>query len=75
MLVLSRRLSQSIMIGDDIRITVLGNHRHTVRIGIDAPEDTEVHRDEVYQKIQANKKAKRDTLVNKFISAFTEVTV
>lgn len=53
MLILSRRTGESFMIGDDIRITVLNARGSQVRIGIDAPKDTPVHREEIYQSIQA----------------------
>lgn len=53
MLVLSRRLSESIVIGQDIVVTVLEVHRDQVRIGIEAPRDVDVHRREVFEAIQA----------------------
>jgi carbon storage regulator len=52
MLVLSRRLDESLIIGDDIKFTILGISGNQVRIGIDAPKDTTVHREEVYKRIQ-----------------------
>lgn len=54
MLILSRRTGESFMIGDDIRITVLNARGSQIRIGIDAPKDTPVHREEIYQSIQAS---------------------
>lgn len=48
MLVLSRRLGQSIRIGDDITITVINSRGNHIRIGISAPQDVPVHRSEVY---------------------------
>lgn len=53
MLVLSRRLEETLIIGDDIRIKVLGISGNQIRIGIDAPREISVHREEVYQRIQA----------------------
>lgn len=52
MLILSRRAGESFLIGDNIRITVLSARGNQVRIGIDAPKDTAVHREEVYQRLQ-----------------------
>lgn len=51
MLVLSRKVNQSIAIGDDVRIVVVGIDRDQVRIGIEAPRDLPVHRAEVYDDI------------------------
>jgi len=53
MLVLSRRRSQAIVIGDDIRVTVLKTQGDTVRLGIEAPPHVSIHRDEVHDRIQA----------------------
>ncbi|MGH8387901.1 MAG: carbon storage regulator CsrA [Pseudomonas sp.] len=53
MLVLTRKQAESINIGNDITITVLGVSGQQVRIGIDAPKDVPVHRDEITQRIQA----------------------
>lgn len=55
MLVLTRKAKQSIMIGDDIEITVLSNDGVRVRIGIQAPAAVPVHRDEIYWEIQAQR--------------------
>lgn len=58
MLILTRKLGESIAIGDEIRISVLGIRGRQVRLGIDAPADVIVHREEIYLKIQAeNRKA------------------
>lgn len=58
MLILTRKLGESITIGDDIKITVLGIHGRQVRLGIIAPQKVVVHREEIYVKIQEeNKKA------------------
>ena len=58
MLILTRKLGESIAIGDQIRISVLGIRGRQVRLGIDAPADVIVHREEIYLKIQAeNRKA------------------
>jgi carbon storage regulator len=49
MLVLTRKKSEAIVIGDDIVITVVGIHGDKVRLGVDAPKDVPVHRHEVYE--------------------------
>lgn len=53
MLVLSRRLGEVLVIGDDIRITVLGISSNQVRIGISAPEHIPVHREEIALRVKA----------------------
>jgi carbon storage regulator len=58
MLVLSRKLNQSIMIGDNVRIVVVSVDRDQVKLGIDAPREIAVHRSEVFEEIQrANREA------------------
>ena len=52
MLVLTRRGGESVRIGDDITVTVLEDRARQVRIGIDAPNDVPVHREEVYERIR-----------------------
>jgi len=52
MLVLSRRLGETLIIGDDVKITVLGISGNQIRLGIDAPREVSVHREEVYLRIQ-----------------------
>jgi carbon storage regulator len=61
MLVLSRHRDESIMIGDNIVITVVDVRGDKVRLGIDAPTDIPVHRQEVYDAIQREKNAKKDS--------------
>ncbi len=56
MLVLSRRLDETLIIGDDIKITVLGISGNQVRIGIAAPKEISVHREEVYLRIKQETK-------------------
>lgn len=57
MLVLTRRIGESICIGGDIYLTVLALRGGQVQIGIEAPQDVPVHRDEVYERIQAEREA------------------
>jgi carbon storage regulator len=52
MLILTRRVGESLMVGDDITITVLGVKGNQVRIGVNAPRDVAVHREEIYKRIQ-----------------------
>ncbi len=60
MLILTRKLGESITIGDDIKVTVLGIYGRQVRLGVAAPANIIVHREEVYLKIQEeNRKASR----------------
>lgn len=53
MLILSRRTDESIVIGDEVTITILSVKGKQVRIGITAPSDVSVHREEIYQRIQS----------------------
>ena len=57
MLILTRRIGETLCIGDDVKVTILGVKGMQVRIGVDAPKDVQVHREEIYQKIQAGEKA------------------
>ncbi len=62
MLILTRKLGESITIGDDIKVSVLGIRGRQVRLGIEAPTRVVVHREEIYVKIQEeNRKASKET--------------
>ena len=52
MLILTRRAGETLMVGDEITVTVLGVKGNQVRIGINAPRDVAVHREEIYEKIR-----------------------
>ena len=55
MLILTRRTGESVMVGDEVVVTVLGVKGNQVRIGVSAPDDVGVHREEIYLKIQDEK--------------------
>ena len=52
MLILTRRVGETLMIGDEVSVTVLGVKGNQVRLGVNAPKDIAVHREEIYQRIQ-----------------------
>ena len=53
MLVLTRRINETLMIGDEVTVTVLGIKGNQVRIGVNAPREVAVHREEIYERIKA----------------------
>ena len=60
MLILTRKVGEAILIGDDVTITVLGVKGNQVRIGIAAPKDMAVHREEIHEKIRQEKEKEKD---------------
>lgn len=54
-MILTRRTGETLKIGDDIKVTVLGVNSHQIRLGIEAPKEVPVHREEVYERIRLKK--------------------
>lgn len=72
MLVLTRKLNESIMIGDDIEITILSVEGEQIKLGINAPKNVDIHRKEIYLSIQQenNEASKTETNLLKNINEF-----
>ena len=60
MLILTRKVNESLLVGDDIKLTVLGIKGGQIRIGISAPRDVAVHRQEIYDRIQQEKQGLKE---------------
>ena len=60
MLILTRRVGEAVMIGNDVTVTVLGVKGNQVRIGINAPKDVAVHREEIFERIKHEHEHKHD---------------
>ena len=56
MLILTRRVGETVMIGDEVTVTVLGVKGNQVRVGVNAPKTVPVHREEIYERIQREEK-------------------
>ena len=61
MLILTRRIGESLMIGDDVNVTVLGIRGNQVRIGVNAPKEVAVHREEIYERIKREQEGDAET--------------
>jgi carbon storage regulator len=61
MLILTRRVGETLMIGDEVTVTVLGVKGNQVRIGVNAPKDVSVHREEIYERIKNEQKDSQQT--------------
>jgi carbon storage regulator len=61
MLILTRRVGETLVIGDEVTVTVLGIKGNQVRIGVNAPKDVSVHREEIYDRIQREKSGSSDS--------------
>ena len=60
MLILTRHTGESLIIGDDVKVTILGMKGSQVRLGINAPKEVSVHREEIYERIQTEERIKEE---------------
>jgi carbon storage regulator len=68
MLILTRRVGESLMIGDNVTVTVLGIKGNQVRIGVLAPKEVGVHREEIYERIRHEKEAGAEAVQPKVVA-------
>ena len=66
MLILTRRVGETLMIGDEVTVTVLGVKGNQVRIGVNAPKDVSVHREEIYERIKKEQSESKSSEIWKF---------
>ena len=72
MLILTRRVGETLVIGDDVNVTVLGVKGNQIRIGVDAPREVTVHREEIYQRINAEAGARSQVVYENGSDEFPE---
>ena len=60
MLILTRRVGETVVIGNDVTVTVLGVKGNQVRLGVNAPREVTVHREEIYERIQSEKAVEKE---------------
>ncbi|MFL0805504.1 MAG: carbon storage regulator CsrA [Agarilytica sp.] len=73
MLILTRQIGETLRIGDDVSMTVLGIRGNQIRIGVDAPNDIAIHREEIFQRIQQEKRTKSQPSAPKPALKTTEI--
>ena len=64
MLILTRRVGETVMIGNDVTVTILGVKGNQVRVGINAPKNVAVHREEIYERIKREERCNSDDKSN-----------